>query len=108
LRYSGCRKADFAPALCFKKYVGICFNGIGENRSSDNPMATVTVTRRGQTTIPVQFRRKYKIGEGTIMEIEDTGEGLLLRKMLSTIDLIGTGKASQRDIFARLDRMRAE
>jgi len=71
-------------------------------------MATVTVTRRGQTTIPVEFRRKYKIDEGTIMEIEDTGEGLLLRKMLSTIDLIGTGKASQRDIFARLDRMRAE
>ena len=42
------------------------------------------------------------------MEIEDTGEGLLLKKMVSTIDLVGTGKASQHDIFARLDKMRAE
>lgn len=71
-------------------------------------MATVTVTRRGQTTIPVEFRKKYGIVEGTSMEIEDTGEGLLLKKMVSTIDLVGSGKASQRDIFARLDKMRAE
>ena len=71
-------------------------------------MATVTITRRGQTTIPAEFRRKYRIEEGSTMEIEDTGEGLLLKKMLSTIDMIGTGKAAQRDIFSRLDRMRAE
>jgi AbrB family looped-hinge helix DNA binding protein len=71
-------------------------------------MATVTVTRRGQTTIPAEFRKKYHIEEGTTMEIQDTGEGLLLRKITSTMDLIGTGKASQRDIFARLDRTRAE
>jgi AbrB family looped-hinge helix DNA binding protein len=71
-------------------------------------MATVTVTRRGQTTIPAEFRKKYRIEEGSTMEIQDTGEGLLLKKMTSTIDLIGTGKASQHDIFARLDRMRAE
>jgi len=42
------------------------------------------------------------------LEVEDTGEGLLLRKMVSTLDLVGTGKASQHDIFARLDKMRAE
>lgn len=71
-------------------------------------MTTVTVTRRGQTTIPAEFRKKYKIEEGTTMEIQDTEEGLLLKKLVSTIDLIGTGKASQRDIFALLDRMRAE
>ena len=71
-------------------------------------MMTVTVTRRGQTTIPAEFRRKYRIEEGSKLEIEDTGEGLLLKKMVSTLDLIGTGKVSQRDIFALLDRMRAE
>jgi AbrB family looped-hinge helix DNA binding protein len=71
-------------------------------------MATVTVTRRGQTTIPAEFRKKYRIEEGSTMEIQDTGEGLLLKKMVSTIDLVGTGKASQHDIFARLDKMRAE
>jgi len=71
-------------------------------------MPTVCVTRRGQTTIPVGFRKKYGIEEGTTLEIEDTGDGLLLKKMISTIDLIGTGKASQHDIFARLDKMRSE
>jgi len=71
-------------------------------------MATVKVTRRGQTTIPAEFRKKYGIEDGTAMEILDTGEGLLLRKMTSTLDLIGTGKASQREIFARLDKMRIE
>ena len=43
-----------------------------------------------------------------MLEVEDTGEGLLLKKMISTIDLIGTGKGSQREVFARLDKMRAE
>ncbi len=71
-------------------------------------MATVSVTRRGQTTIPAEFRRKYAIEEGATLEIEDTGEGLLLKKMVSTVDLVGTGKASQREIFALLDKMRAE
>jgi AbrB family looped-hinge helix DNA binding protein len=71
-------------------------------------MVTVSVTRRGQTTIPAEFRKKYRIEEGTTLEIEDTGEGLLLKKMVSTVDLVGTGKASQRDVFARLDKMRAE
>lgn len=41
------------------------------------------------------------------MEIQDTGEGLLLKKMVSTIDMVETGKASQRYVFARLDKMRA-
>ncbi len=71
-------------------------------------MATMSVTRRGQTTIPAEFRKKYGIEEGTTLEVQDTGEGLLLKKMVSTIDLVGTGKTSQHDIFARLDKMRAE
>jgi AbrB family looped-hinge helix DNA binding protein len=71
-------------------------------------MVTVTVTRRGQTTIPAEFRKKYAIEEGATLEIEDTGKGLFLRKMVSTFDLVGTGKASQRDVFARLDKMRAK
>lgn len=71
-------------------------------------MHTVTVTRRGQTTIPIEFRRKYGIEDGSTLEIEDTGRGLLIKKAPSTLDLIGTGKASQKEIFARLDKMREE
>jgi AbrB family looped-hinge helix DNA binding protein len=72
------------------------------------PTARVSVTRRGQTTIPAVFRRRYGIDEGSIVEIEDTGRGLLLRKARSTSDLIGTGKRSQREMFDALDRMREE
>jgi AbrB family looped-hinge helix DNA binding protein len=71
-------------------------------------MTQVTVTRRGQTTIPVHFRRKYGIEEGTTLEVEDTGHGLLLRKRKSTLDLVGTGKRSQKEVFDLLDKMREE
>ncbi len=71
-------------------------------------MTTVTVTRRGQTTIPVELRKKYGIEEGTSLEIEDIGRGILLKKAASTFDLIGTGKRSQKEIFDLLDKMREE
>lgn len=71
-------------------------------------METVTVTRRGQTTIPSRLRKKYGIEEGTVLEIEDTGKGLLLRKARSSLDLIGTGRRSQKEIFDLLDKMREE
>jgi len=32
----------------------------------------VIVTRKGQTTIPAKLRRKYKIEEGTRLEVVDT------------------------------------
>ena len=71
-------------------------------------MTTVAVTRRGQTTIPVDLRKKYGIEEGTSLEVEDTGSGILLKKAKSTLDLVGTGKHSQKEVFAFLDKMRQE
>jgi AbrB family looped-hinge helix DNA binding protein len=71
-------------------------------------METVTVTRRGQTTIPSKLRRKYGIEDGTVLEIEDTGKGLLLKKARSSLDLIGTGRRSQKEVFDLLDKMRQE
>jgi len=32
----------------------------------------VKVTRRGQTTIPLEFRKKYGIDEGDKLVVEDT------------------------------------
>ena len=71
-------------------------------------METVTVTRRGQTTIPVKLRKKYGIQEGTTLEVEDTGSGILLKKARSTLDLIGTGRRPQKEVFTLLDKMREE
>jgi AbrB family looped-hinge helix DNA binding protein len=71
-------------------------------------MATVTVTRRGQTTIPIELRKKYGIEEGTALDVEDTGSGILLKKAKSTLDLVGTGTRSQKEVFKLLDKMREE
>jgi AbrB family looped-hinge helix DNA binding protein len=52
-------------------------NRIEKCRIWDNPMraAKVSVTKRGQTTIPAEFRKRCGIEEGSILEIEDTGGG---------------------------------
>jgi AbrB family looped-hinge helix DNA binding protein len=49
----------------------------------------VVVTKKGQTTIPVKLRRKYKIEEGTKLAVVDTEEGILLKPKKSFWDMIG-------------------
>lgn len=70
----------------------------------------VVVTRKGQTTVPVKLRRKYGISEGTRLRVEDTGEGILFKKSMSTLELIGSGSkhASVEEMKTLLDEMRAE
>jgi AbrB family looped-hinge helix DNA binding protein len=69
---------------------------------------TVVVTRKGQTTIPKELREKYGLKEGTRLDVFDTGEGVLLRKALGTVDLMGTGKGTFKELVKRLDKMRRE
>jgi AbrB family looped-hinge helix DNA binding protein len=70
----------------------------------------VVVTRKGQTTLPVRLRRKYDISEGTRLEVEDTGRGILFRKAEGVLDLIGTGSksATVEEMKKLLDEMRAK
>jgi AbrB family looped-hinge helix DNA binding protein len=71
-------------------------------------LTTVLVTRKGQTTIPQQLRKKYRLTEGTKLDVIDTGEGVLLKKALSTADLIGTSNSTLSDLTKRLDEIRRE
>lgn len=70
----------------------------------------VTVTRKGQTTIPVRMREKYKIREGTKLEVIDTGEGVLLKPKMSIFDLAGSGSkyATTEEMKKLLDGLREE
>lgn len=70
----------------------------------------VLVTRKGQTTIPASLRKKYKISEGTRLKVQDTGSGILFKKVPSTFELIGSGAkhATVSEMKKRLDKMRAE
>ena len=74
-------------------------------------MATeVVVTRKGQTTIPAKLRKKFKIEQGTRLEVIETKEGILFKPKLSMWDLAGSGSrfATVEEIKKRLDELRAE
>lgn len=68
----------------------------------------MTVTRKGQTTIPQELREKYGLKEGTKLDAVDAGDGILLRKALSTRDLTGTSKSTYDQLRKRLDEIRRE
>jgi len=70
----------------------------------------VVVTRKGQTTIPAKLRMKYKIEEGTRLEVIETEEGILFRPKKSTIDLAGSGVkyATPEEMKKLLDKLREE
>ena len=70
----------------------------------------VLVTRKGQTTIPARLRRKYGIRQGTLLEVIDSGSGILLKRKSNTVDLAGSGSkySNPREMKRLLDKMREE
>ena len=70
----------------------------------------VVVTRKGQTTIPARLRKKFKIEQGTRLEVVETKEGILFKPKVSMWDLAGSGAkyATVEEMKKLLDEMRAE
>lgn len=70
----------------------------------------VVVTKKGQTTIPVRLRKKFKIEEGTRLEVIETNEGILLKPKKSIWDMIGSGSefATVEEMNKLLDKLRHE
>ena len=70
----------------------------------------VVVTRKGQVTIPVEHRRRYKIREGMKLRIIDSRDGLVLKPLTPIEDLAGidAGKISLDEMRKRLDGMRSK
>jgi len=68
----------------------------------------VLVTRRGQTTIPTEIRRKLGIREGSRLKVETSGGKVILTKIPSVFDLAGTSPMSRERAFSQLDKMREE
>ncbi|MDH5439884.1 MAG: AbrB/MazE/SpoVT family DNA-binding domain-containing protein [Candidatus Bathyarchaeota archaeon] len=73
-------------------------------------MKEILVTRKGQVTIPVEYRKKYKIDEGARLLIEDTADGLLIRPIQKMEEQAGTdaGKYDVKELKMSLDRVREE
>jgi AbrB family looped-hinge helix DNA binding protein len=70
----------------------------------------VVVTKKGQTTIPARLRKKFKIEEGTRLEVIETEEGILFKPKKSIWDYIGSGApyATVDEVKKELDKLRAE
>jgi len=70
----------------------------------------VRVTRRGQTTIPLEFREKYGIDEGDKLVVEDTQEGLLFKVVPRLDELAGVdadfGKVEE--VKKEIEKLREE
>ncbi len=66
----------------------------------------VVVTRRGQTTIPAEIRKRLGIEEGTRLSVNADGERVVFTKMPSLFDLAGTSKLTREEAIRLLDKMR--
>ena len=66
------------------------------------------VTRRGQTTIPQEIRKKLDIREGTRLTAEAEGGKTVFSKVPSIFDLAGKSKMTKDEAFRLLDKMREE
>lgn len=70
----------------------------------------VKVTRRGQTTIPLEFRKKFGIKEGDELIVEATEKGVLFKPIRKLEDCAGIyakyGKVDE--VKKKIDRLREE
>jgi len=73
-------------------------------------MTEVTVTRKGQITIPAELRRKFKIEEGSKVEVVEEEGRIVVRRYTSIFDLAGSGagKGDMEELKGLLDEMREE
>jgi AbrB family looped-hinge helix DNA binding protein len=68
----------------------------------------VVVNKKGQTTIPVRLRKKFKIEEGTRLEVIETSEGILFKTKKSIWDTVGAYSefATPEEMNKLLDKLR--
>ena len=70
----------------------------------------VKVTRRGQTTLPAQYRAKLGISEGDDLLVEETERGLLVRRIPDLLTLAGVDAeyGTPEEAKKLIERMREE
>ena len=70
----------------------------------------IVVKKKGQTTIPVRIRKKFKIEEGTRLEVIETDEGILLKPKKSIWDMLGAYSefGTPEEVKKELDELRRE
>ena len=70
----------------------------------------VKVTRRGQTTIPLEIRKKCGIKEGDKLIVELIDKGVLFKPIRKLSDMVGidAGHATVEEVDKMIDKLREE
>lgn len=70
----------------------------------------VKVTRRGQTTIPLQIRQQCGIKEGDLLLVETTEEGILFKPIPKLDEMAGidASYATPMEINKKISKLREE
>ncbi|MCS4538794.1 MAG: AbrB/MazE/SpoVT family DNA-binding domain-containing protein [Thaumarchaeota archaeon] len=69
-------------------------------------MSIAKVKRKGQVTIPAKLRSKFGIDEGTILEVSERPEGILLRPLPPPKPGEVVGEETYRRLVQELDSLR--
>jgi len=70
----------------------------------------IVVTKKSQITIPARLRKKFKIEEGTHLEVIETETGILFKPKKPFWNYIGSGAtyATVEEMKKELDKLREE
>ena len=71
-------------------------------------MYKVKVKRKGQVTVPARIRKRMKIDEGAMLEVEELPEGILLKPLSEIRAGKPVGQKEYEKIIAELDQLRSE
>ena len=73
-------------------------------------MTDVSVTKKGQITIPIAVRKQFGIKEGSKVEVRVVEGKIVIEKSVSIMDLAGTGQGKVEVVAVKetLDKMREE
>ena len=73
-------------------------------------MSYSKITKKGQITIPIRYRRKYDLKEGIVVAIEETTEGLIIKPVPDITDSAGSLSkyANSKELILDLIRAREE
>jgi len=73
-------------------------------------MSYSKITKKGQMTIPVEYRRKYDLKEGVLISFEETENGLVIRPVPDITDSAGalSKYADPKELLSDLIKAREE
>ena len=71
-------------------------------------MYKVRVKRKGQVTVPARIRKRLKIEEGALLEVEELTEGILLKPLPEIKVGRVVGRKEYEKIIGELDKLRSE